>query len=413
MSSLLITHIKGLAGLHPSGTKILRGSEMANFPVLENSWLLIENDLIKDFGSMDLVPEFGDDLTEINASGKFVIPSWCDSHTHLVFAASREEEFVMKIQGKSYEDIAAAGGGILNSAAKLAHASEDELFESAYNRLQDVIKLGTGAIEIKSGYGLTFESEIKMLRVIRRIREKAPIPVKATFLGAHAYPKEYKSNHEGYLDILINKMLPAIADEGLADYADAFCEQGFFSVDETARVLEAAAKYGLKPKIHANQLSSSGAVEVSVKHEALSVDHLEVMDEKAIQCLADSETIATLLPSCSLFLGIPFADARTLINNNIAVALASDYNPGSTPSGNMNLVVALACMRLKMLPEEAMNAATLNGAAAMELNDMYGSISKGKKANFFITKKIPSLAFLPYSFGSNLIDQVILNGKIY
>ncbi|MEO8794036.1 MAG: imidazolonepropionase, partial [Daejeonella sp.] len=371
-----------------------------------------ENDLIKDFGTMDSVPEVGSAITEINAEGKFVIPSWCDSHTHLVFAASREEEFVMKIQGKSYEEIAAAGGGILNSAAKLAYATEDELFESAYNRLEEVIKLGTGAIEIKSGYGLTLESELKMLRVIRRIKEKAPIPVKATFLGAHAYPKEFKSNHAGYLDIIINQMLPAIADEGLADYADAFCEQGFFSVDETSRVLDAASKYGLKPKIHANQLSATGAVEVSVKHKALSVDHLEVMDEQAINCLANSETIATLLPSCSLFLGIPFADARSLINKNIAVALASDYNPGSTPSGNMNLVVALACMRQKMLPEEAINAATLNGAAATELTEMYGSICKGKKANFFITKKIPSLAYLPYAFGSNLIDQVILNGKI-
>ena len=413
MSALLITEIKGLVGTHAEGVKILRGLSMSDLPVLKNAWLLIENGLIKDFGEMSSLPSpISDIQSPISAKGKFVFPSWCDSHTHLVFAASREEEFVMKIKGKSYEEIAAAGGGILNSARKLGQATEDELFESAYQRLSEVIQLGTGAIEIKSGYGLTIESELKMLRVIRRLKEKAPIPVKATFLGAHAYPQEFKNNHEGYLDLLINRMLPQIADEGLADYVDVFCEQGFFSVDETARVMEAGAKFGLKSKIHANQLSASGAVENAVKHHALSADHLEVMDSNAIKSLSNSDTIATLLPSCSLFLGIPFADARTLINHNIPVALASDFNPGSTPSGNMNLVVSLACMRQKMLPEEAINAATLNGAAAMELSEHYGSITKGKVANLFISKEMPSLAYLPYSFGSNLIEKVILKGKI-
>ena len=413
MSALLITEIKGLVGTHKEGVKILRGRSMADLPVLKNAWLLIENGLINDFGEMSSMPSrISNRNSHISIKGKFVFPSWCDSHTHLVFAASREDEFVMKIKGKSYEEIAACGGGILNSARKLGKATENELFESAWQRLTEVMQLGTGAIEIKSGYGLTLESELKMLRVIRHLKEKAPIPVKATFLGAHAYPQEFKNNHEGYLDLLISRMLPQIAAEGLADYIDVFCEQGFFSVDETAHLLDAGAKFGLKSKIHANQLSASGAVENAVKHRALSTDHLEVMDLNAVSSLSNSDTIATLLPSCSLFLGIPFADARTLINHNITVALASDFNPGSAPSGNMNLVVSLACMRQKMLPEEAINAATLNGAAAMELSDHYGSITKGKVANLFISKEMPSFAYLPYSFGSNLIEKVILKGKI-
>lgn len=413
MSSLLLTDIKCLVGTHDADTLLLRGGSMTNLPVIEDAWLLVENGLIKDFGKMgDGLPSPISNLTtQISAQGKFILPCWCDSHTHLVFAASREEEFVMKIKGQSYEEIAAAGGGILNSARKLGLASEDELFNSAYSRLHELIKLGTGAIEIKSGYGLTAESELKMLRVIRRLKEVAPIPVKATFLGAHAYPSEFKNDHEGYLKLLIKELIPQIAGESLADYIDVFCEQGFFSVDETSRILEVGAKFGLKPKIHANQLSATGAVETAVKHLALSVDHLEVMDERAIESLANSSTIATVLPSCSLFLGIPFADARKLLRQNIAVALASDFNPGSTPSGNMNLVVSLACMRLKMLPEEAINAATLNGAAAMEMSHSHGSITRGKAANFFITKPIPSLAYLPYSFGSNHIESVYINGN--
>jgi imidazolonepropionase len=414
MSTLLITHIKGLIGTHSSDVKVLRGHAMSSLPQLEDAWLLVEDGLIKDFGEMSgLTSQISNIQSQISVKGRYILPAWCDSHSHLVFAASREEEFVMKIRGQSYEEIAQAGGGILNSARKVQQASEDELFDSALQRLQEVIRLGTGAIEIKSGYGLTVDSELKMLRVIRRLKERAAIPIKATFLGAHAYPESYKKDHEGYIRLLVEELLPKISEEGLADYIDAFCEKGFFSVNETARIVGAGVKHGLKAKIHANQLSASGAVETGVNHGALSVDHLEVMDDAALRSLSNSDTIATLLPSCSLFLGIPFANARSLIEYNIPVAIASDFNPGSTPSGNMNLVVSLACMRLKMLPEEAINAATLNGAAAMELNGSYGSISRGKVANFLITKPVPSVAYLPYSFGSNHIESVYINGKIY
>ncbi|MBB2146224.1 imidazolonepropionase [Pedobacter sp. LMG 31464] len=410
---MLITNIKGLVGVHPKEKLVLRGSEMANLPVLENAWLLLEDGLIKDFGLMNDIPPSILHLPSVDAEGKFVFPSWCDSHTHIVFAAPREEEFVMKIAGKTYEDIAAAGGGILNSAHKLQQASEDELFESASLRLKDMIKQGTGAVEIKSGYGLTIESELKMLRVIQRLKQVFPIPIKATFLAAHTYPTEYKSNHQGYIDLIINKMLPAVAKEKLADYIDVFCEKGFFSVSETDEILSAAAKYGLKPKIHANQLSVSDGVQIGVKHQAISVDHLEETDDEVLSVLANSNTIATLLPSCSFYLNIPFANARGLLNSNATVALATDYNPGSTPSGNMNFVVSLACIKLKMLPEEAINASTLNGAAAMELSREMGSITIGKKANLFITRAMSSLAFLPYSFGQLQIETVILNGEIY
>jgi len=411
---MLITNIKCLVGVHPKEKLSLRGSEMANLPVLENAWLWLENGLIKDFGIMSEIPSSILHLTSyINAEGKFVFPSWCDSHTHIVFAAAREEEFVMKIEGKSYEEIAAAGGGILNSAKKLALATEDELFESASLRLNDMIKQGTGAVEIKSGYGLTVASELKMLRVIKRLRSSSPIPIKATFLAAHAYPKAYQNNHQGYINLITEEMLPVIAAENLADYIDVFCEKGFFSVEETDEILFAAAKYGLKPKIHANQLSISGGVQIGVKHTAISVDHLEETDQAVLDSLANSNTIATLLPSCSFYLGIPFANARGLINANAIVALATDYNPGSTPSGNMNFVVSLGCIKLKMKPEEAINAATLNGAAAMGLSDQLGSIAIGKKANLFITSEMPSLAYLPYSFGQSQVETVILNGEIY
>jgi imidazolonepropionase len=319
----------------------------------------------------------------------------------------------MKIEGKGYEEIAAAGGGILNSANKLAKASEDELFDSACIRVVDMLKQGTGAIEIKSGYGLSFESELKMLRVIKRLKNTFPIPIKATLLAAHAYPQDYKNNHQGYIDLIINEMLPAVAAENLADYIDVFCERGFFSVDETDQILSAAAKFGLKPKIHANQLSVSGGVQIGVKHQAVSVDHLEETDDEVLKNLSGSTTVATLLPSCSFYLNIPFANARGLMNNEAAVALATDYNPGSTPSGNMNFVVSLACIKLKMMPEEAINAATLNGAAAMEISSEVGSIAIGKKANLFITRTMPSLAYLPYSFGQSQIETIILNGEIY
>ena len=413
MSALLITNIGSLVGLHPQETLMLRGNQMQELPTMENAWVLCEEGKISDFGKMDSLPvDLPNTILTHDAKGGFVFPSWCDSHTHIVFAASREEEFVMKIDGKSYEDIAAAGGGILNSARKLQLASEDQLYDSAAIRLTDMIKQGTGAVEIKSGYGLTTDSELKMLRVIRRLKENFQIPVKASFLAAHAYPPEYKNNHEGYIKLIIEEMLPKIADEGLADYMDAFCEQGFFSVEDTDRLLLAGARYGLKPKIHANQLSVSGGVQVGVKHRAISVDHLEATDDAVIESLRTSDTIATLLPSCSFYINIPFANARGLINANIPVAVATDYNPGSTPSGNMNLVVSLACIKLRMRPEEAINAATLNGAAAMELSREVGSIAKGKRANLFITRPMSSLAFLPYSFGQSQIDTIVLNGKL-
>jgi len=413
METSLFTNINTLVGIHDANIRQLRGADMAQLPSLKNAWLLVEDGRIAALGSMDALPPNASQLNQISLNGAWVFPSWCDSHTHLVFAASREEEFVLKIKGKSYEEIALAGGGILNSAQKIQACTEDELFALAQQRLQKLITLGTGAIELKSGYGLSVEGELKMLRVIKRLKEWSPIPIKATFLGAHAYPQEFKENHQGYIDLLVQSLLPQISAEGLADYMDVFCEQGFFSLEETEQLLKAAAAYGLKPKIHANQLSASGAVELAVRHQALSVDHLEEMDEAAQDALASGNTIATLLPNCSLFLGIPFANARRLLAKNVCLALASDYNPGSSPSGNMNLVVSLACMRQKMLPEEAINAATLNGAAAMELSANYGSLSVGKVANFFYTKEMPSLAYLPYSFGENLIEGVFINGKRY
>ncbi|MCY1504411.1 Imidazolonepropionase [compost metagenome] len=411
---MLITHIKGLVGVHPKEKTCLRGRDLAELPVLENAWVLIEKGIISQFGKMDALPdELSASFPSFSAEGRYVFPSWCDSHSHVVFAASREEEFVMKIAGKSYEEIAAAGGGILNSAARLAGATEDALFESASLRVHDMILQGTGALEIKSGYGLSTESELKMLRVIKRLKAAFPIPIKATFLAAHTYPAAYKNDHEGYLQLIINEMLPRVAAEGLADYMDVFCERGFFSVEETNRLLRAAAAYGLKPKIHANQLSVSGGVQAGIKHGAISVDHLEETDEAVMTALSDASTIATLLPSCSFYLNIPFANARALISNNALVALATDYNPGSTPSGNMNFVVSLGCIKLKMSPEEAINAATLNGAAAMEISDEVGSIVIGKRANLFVTRKMPSLAYLPYSFGQSQVETVILNGEVY
>nr|WP_315417304.1 imidazolonepropionase [uncultured Pedobacter sp.] len=411
---MLITNIKGLTGIHPKNKLVLRGSELDYLPVLENAWLLIEDGLIKDFGEMGSIPSQISNLpSQISAKGRYIFPSWCDSHSHIVFAASREEEFAMKIQGKTYEEIAVAGGGILNSANKLQKATEEELYESAAIRLKQMILQGTGAVEIKSGYGLTTESEIKMLRVIRRLKDQFPTPIKATFLAAHAFPAEFKNDHQGYINLIINEMLPRIAEENLADYIDVFCEKGFFSVEETDQILKAGAKYGLKPKIHANQLSVSGAIEVAVNNNAISVDHLEESNEETIDTLRNADTIVTLLPSCSFYLGIPFADAKSFIKADLPIALATDYNPGSTPSGNMNFVVSLGCIKMKMFPEQAINAATLNGAAAMEISKSYGSIAIGKKANLFITKPMPSIAYLPYSFGESQVDTVILNGEIY
>ena len=393
-------------------TELLRGNALADLPCIDNAWVIVEGDRIADYGSMDDFKNSARNFTNtIDASGKMILPGWCDSHTHVVFAGSRENEFVDKINGLGYAEIAAKGGGILNSARKLNETSEDELFRQSLKRLKDVIRLGTTAIEIKSGYGLTVEGELKMLRVIQRLRKEVSIPVKASFLGAHSFPQEYKSDRDGYIRLIIDEMLPVIGKEKLADYIDVFCETGFFTPKETEKICLAGKQYGLKAKIHANQLNISGGVQAGVKVNAVSVDHLESMDEEAIQCLASSNTIGTLLPTAAFFLRMPFQPARKLIDAGCAIAIASDYNPGSSPSGNMNFVVAISCSQMRMLPEEAINAATINGAFAIELENEAGSISKGKKANFILTKEIPSLAYLPYSFGSNLIDKVFVNGE--
>lgn len=408
---MLITNIKYLVNVREE-TKLLRGNALSELPILENAFLKIKDNKIEDYGLMSELKEddFKDEIYD--AKQATVLPSWCDSHTHVVFAASREHEFIDKIKGLSYAEIAAKGGGILNSAKKLNETSEEVLLDLAQTRLNELMQLGTGAIEIKSGYGLSVEGELKMLRVIQQLKKQNLIPVKATFLGAHAFPAAYKENRTAYIDLIINDMLPKIAKENLADYIDVFCEQGFFTQAETEQICKAGIAYGLKPKIHANQLNISGGVQAGCNTNAISVDHLETIGEEEIKLLSKYDApIATLLPSCSFFLRLHYPPARTLINNNAAIALASDYNPGSSPSGNMNFVVALACIQLKMLPEEAINAATTNGAFAMEVQDKVGSITKGKLANLIITKNIPSLSYFPYSFGTNLIDKIMLNGS--
>jgi imidazolonepropionase len=413
MATTLITNIKQLVNVREAWP-LLRGKELAHLPCINNAYLLIEDDCIAGYGPMDELPisnRYPATGNVIDATDQLVVPAWCDSHTHLVFAASRENEFIDKIKGLTYAEIAAKGGGILNSAKKLNDTSENELFTLAWKRLEELSRLGTGAIEIKSGYGLTIESELKMLRVIKKLREKSNLTIKATFLGAHTYPTEYKDNHQAYIDLIINNMLPVIGREKLADYIDVFCETGFFSPEETELICRAGMQYGLKPKIHANQLNVSGGVQAGVALGAVSVDHLETMDEEAIRTLANSTTIGTLLPGAAFFLRMPFQPARALIDAGCAIALASDFNPGSSPSGNMNLVIAMSCIQMKMLPEEAINAATINGAWAMECAQELGSISIGKKASLVITKPVPSLAYLPYAFGSNLIDKVMINGE--
>jgi len=421
----LISNIKRLVGVRKEN-KILRGSELAELPSIENAFLIIEDGRIAGYGAMskinDAYPDVppGKNQHSIDASDQLILPCWCDSHTHLVFAASREDEFVDKIKGLSYGEIAARGGGILNSAKKLNETSEDELFNLAWQRLEEVSRLGTGAVEIKSGYGLSVAGELKILRVIKKLREKSNVLVKSTFLGAHAYPVEYRENHAGYIDVIVNEMLPAIAKEKLADYIDVFCEKGFFSAEETEVICKAGLSYGLKPKLHVNQLNSIGGVKVGTKVDAISMDHLETLNDDDIKLLTgqpDASSgkvwrgLATLLPTAAFFLRMPFQPARRLVDEGGAIALASDYNPGSSPSGNMNLVIALSCIQMKMLPEEAINAATINGAHAMELQEEVGSITVGKKANLIFTKQIPSLAYLPYSFGSNLIHKVMINGE--
>jgi len=407
----LIKNIKSLVGVQHA-PQPLRSTALATLPELQNAYLIIQDDVIAEIGLMEELPQQAATISnQIDATGSLVLPAWCDSHTHLVFAASREEEFVDKIKGLSYAEIAAKGGGILNSARKLHHATEDELFNQAWQRLQQVAALGTGAIEIKSGYGLSVQDELKMLRVIKRLRQKSHLAIKATFLGAHTYPEAYKENHEAYIQLIINDMLPVIAAEKLADYIDVFCETGFFSAEETERICLAGMQYGLKPKIHANQLNLSGGVQVGVKLNAVSVDHLETMDDAAIDILAASQTIGAMLPTAAFFLRMAYQPARKLIDSGCAVALATDFNPGSSPSGNMNLVVALSCIQMKMLPEEAINAATINGSHAMELQQTHGSITVGKKANLIITQPVPSIAYLPYAFGTNCIKQVLISGQ--
>ena len=410
MTTLLI-NIKELLQVRETALAKVSGAEMAILPTIKNAFLLIKDNLIADFGTMDNVPKIATDKI-IDATGKIVLPSWCDSHTHIVYAGNREQEFVDRINGLTYEEIANRGGGILNSAKKLNETSEEEIYEQSKLRLEEVIHLGTGAVEIKSGYGLTVEGELKMLRIIKKLAENYPITIKATFLGAHAFPIEYKDNHQGYIDLMINKMLPEIAKNKLADYVDVFCETGYFTVAQTEQIMEAGIKLGLKPKIHVNQFNSIGGIQAGIKYNALSVDHLEVMKPEDIEALKNTETMPVALPSCSYFLSIPYTPAREIITAGLPLALATDYNPGTTPSGNMNFVVATACIKMKMTPQEAINAATINGAYAMGISETHGSITAGKKANLIITKPIPSYYQLPYAFGSNLIDNVIIEGEI-
>ncbi len=407
---ILLTNIKELIQIREASVRKVSGDEMAMLPTIKNAFLLIENDKIKDFGSMENCPDLS--VQKINCEGRIVLPSWCDSHTHIVYAGNRIQEFVDRINGLSYEEIANRGGGILNSAKKLNATPEDEIYEQSKLRLEEVIKQGTGAVEIKSGYGLTVEGELKMLRVIRRLRENYPISIRATFLGAHAFPSEYKENHSAYIDLVINEMLPKIAEENLADYIDAFLETGYFSVEETEKIMAAGKKYNLIPKIHVNQFTAINGIASCVKYGALSVDHLEIVTDEDIEALKGSDTMPVALPSCSYFISIPYTPARKMMSAGLPLALATDFNPGTTPSGNMNFVVATACIKMKMTPEEAINAATINGAYAMGLSETHGSITIGKKANLIITKPIESFYQLPYAFGTNFIEDVILNGEL-
>ena len=410
--SILIKNIKELLQVRESHISIIKGKDMKVLPSIKNAYLLIDHDTIVDYGSMDDIQNLSADKI-IDATGKIVLPTWCDSHTHIVYAGNREQEFVDRINGLSYEDIATRGGGILNSAEKLQNSSEEDLYLQSSERLKNVIKLGTGAIEIKSGYGLTIDAELKMLRVIKRLKKEFPIKVRATLLAAHAIPKEYKNNKTAFVDLVINEMIPEVAKEQLATYIDVFCEKGYFDLEDTNRILETGKEHGLIPKIHVNQFNAFGGVGIGVKHRALSVDHLEELNQEDIDILKTSSTIPVALPSCSYFLSIPYTPARKIIDAGLPLALATDYNPGSTPSGNMNFVISTACIKMKMTPEEAINAATINGAYAMGISNMYGSITRGKKANLIITKKVPSYAFLPYSFSDNLIESVIINGVTY
>nr|WP_315215899.1 imidazolonepropionase [uncultured Flavobacterium sp.] len=407
----LIINIKELIQVRDASILKVSGSEMAVLPTIKNAFLIIEDDLIADFGIMENLPPINANK-RIDATGKMILPTWCDSHTHLVYAGNREQEFVDRINGLTYEEIANRGGGILNSAKKLNETSEEDLYDQSKTRLEEIMRLGTGAVEIKSGYGLTIDGELKMLRIIQQLSQNYPTTIKATFLGAHAIPAAFAANRKGYIDCIITEMLPEIAKNNLADFIDVFCETGYFTVAETEQIMEAGIHFGLKPKIHVNQFNSIGGIQAGIKHKALSVDHLEIMKPEDIEALKNTETMPVALPSCSYFLSIPYTPAREIIAAELPLALATDYNPGSTPSGNMNFVVATACIKMKMTPEEAINAATINGAYAMGISNSHGSITIGKKANFSITKPISSYYQLPYAFGSNLIESVFIEGKI-
>ena len=411
---LLIKNIKLLVQVDEQGLEKVSAKRMKTLPCLSDAWLAIEDDIIVGFGRMDDWEGIADwrGLTVIDAADKLVLPCWCDSHTHIVYAGSREGEFVDRINGLTYDEIFKRGGGILNSAKRLQQAPEEELVADALKRLNEMISQGTGAVEIKSGYGLSVESELKMLRVIQKLKVLSPVPIKATFLGAHAVPAEYKERKADYIKLLTGELMPAIASEKLADYCDVFCEQNYFTKEETIEILTTAKKYGMQPKVHAEQMSNYGGVLAGVEVGAVSVDHLEYVDDKEIEALKNSDTIPTILPGAAFFLSLPYPPARKMIDAGLPVAVASDYNPGSCPSGNMNLMIALCCIQYKMTPEEAINAATINSAYAMGLSKTHGSIAVGKKANIFITKEIPNYSYIPYSFGSNLVETFIINGKV-
>lgn len=415
--AILIKNIRELVQVEYQPALLVRGEDMAKMETVKDAFLFIKNEKIEAFGKMTeldtaAIASQNPNLKIIDATGKMVFPSFVDSHTHLVYPASREMEYIDKIKGLSYEEIAKRGGGILNSAKKMQSAGEEELLETALKRLNEIISYGTGAVEIKSGYGLTTESEIKMLRVIRKLKELSPLTIKSTFLGAHSIPLEYRNNQKKYVDLVINEMLPQIAEEGLADYIDVFCDKGFFTVEDTERILQAAWKYGIQGKIHANELDYSGGIEVGVRNNALSVDHLEYTGEKEIAALLGSNTMPTILPGAAFFLGMIYAPARQMIDVGLPIAMASDFNPGSSPSGNMQLILSMACILYRLLPEEAIHATTINTAYAMGLSQELGSIASGKRANVFITKEIPSYAYMPYYYGTNKVETVILNGKL-
>lgn len=406
----LITNIKSLVQVEQTPRIAVCGQDMSSINCIDNAYLIIEDDKIADFGTMSQLQDTNADKI-IDAKNRFVLPSFCDSHTHLVYSGSREIEYIDKIKGLSYEEIAKRGGGILNSAKRLQQASEEELYEDAMQRLEEIKSYGTGAVEIKSGYGLTTEAELKMLRVIRKLKENSPLTIKANFLGAHGVPMEYRGKQDKFVDLVINEMIPRVVEEGLADFIDVFCDTGFFTVEETDRMLFAGVKNGLIPKIHANELDYSGGIQVGVKYNALSVDHLECVGEAEIQCLKASQTMPTILPGAAFFLNMPYSPARTMINAGLPVAMASDFNPGSSPSGNMQMVLTFACVNYKLTPQEALNATTINSAYAMGISDTHGSIARGKQANFYITKDIPTIEYIPYYYGTNKVERVFLNGK--